>query len=270
MQIAILSDIHGNLAALEAALDAVEKLRPDKVIFGGDVVDGAPDPAECWERVKATGCPMLRGNHERYVFDFGTERADPLWATAQFAPLHFTVNRVNEAQRAEMAALPLEWTSPDTPGLLVVHASQRSDADTILPHTPTHEIDPMFQTSAELIVRSHNHISSTRDWRGRRIVTTGAVGLPLDGYPRAQFCVVTLRPDGWQVQHHAVSYDVGATIRRFRETNYAEQTGPVGRMFMREVATGAHHVVPFLRYLWHRKQQEPTLTLEKAERDYFA
>lgn len=270
MQIAILADIHGNYAALEAALAAVGKLRPDKLLIAGDVVDGAPDPAVCWERVKAIGCPMLRGNHERYVFDFGTERADPIWATAQFAPLHFTVNRMTDVQRAEMAALPLEWSSPDAPGLLVVHASQRSDADTILPHTPAEEIDPMFQTSAKLIVRSHNHISSTRDWRGRRIVTTGAVGLPLDGYPRAQFCVVTLTHGEWRVEHHAVKYDVGATLRRFRETDYAAETGPVGRMFIREVATGAHHVVPFLRYIGQRKLHEPTLSLEDAERDYLA
>lgn len=270
MQIAILADIHGNLAALEAALAAVEELRPDKLLIAGDVVDGAPDPAACWERVKAIGCPVLRGNHERYVFDFGTECADPLWATPQFAPLHFTVGQVSDAQRAEMAALPMTWSSPEAPGLLVVHASQRSDADTILPHTPVDDIDPMFQTAAELIVRSHNHISSTRDWRGRRIVTTGAVGLPLDGYPLAQFCIVTLRQGIWRVEHHAVKYDVGATLRRFRETDYAAQTGPVGRMFIREVATGAHHVVPFLRYLGQRRQLEPTVALETVERDYLA
>ncbi|MFM1851537.1 MAG: hypothetical protein RIS54_1221 [Verrucomicrobiota bacterium] len=99
MQIAVIADIHGNLAALEAILGAVERLRPDQLVVAGDVVDGAPDPAACWERVKALGVPVLRGNHERYVFDFGTERADPLWATPQFAPLHFTFNRLSEAQR---------------------------------------------------------------------------------------------------------------------------------------------------------------------------
>lgn len=268
MQIAVIADIHGNLAALEATLGAVERLRPDQLVVAGDVVDGAPDPAACWERVKALGVPVLRGNHERYVFDFGTERADPVWATPQFAPLHFTFNRLSEAQRQEMAALPMAWTSPAAPDLVVVHASQRSDADSVLPHTPHEEIDPMFPEPRDLMVRSHNHISSTREWRGRRIVTTGAVGLPLDGYPRSQFCVLTHGQGGWTVQHHAVKYDVGATLRRFKETGYAEEAGPVGRMFMREVATGAHHVVPFLRYVWSRRQHEPELVLAIAERDY--
>lgn len=253
---------------MEAALEAVERIRPDQLIIAGDVVDGAPDSAACWERVQSLGCPLLRGNHERYVYDFGTERADTLWATPQFAPLHYTIETTNAAQHAAMAALPMTWIAPEAPGLLVVHASQRSDADGILPHTKETEIDAMFTSPEGLIVRSHNHVCSTRDWRGRRIVTTGAVGLPLDGNPSAQFCVLTLRDGNWRVEHHAVKYDVEATLRRFRETGYTEKTGPVGRMFMREVATASYHVVPFLRYAWRRRQQAPEVTLEQAEREY--
>lgn len=271
MRIAIIADIHGNLAALEAVLGAVEAMRVDQLIVAGDVVDGAPDSAACWERVKQLGCPVLRGNHERYVFDFGTERAAPEWATPQFAPLHYTRRTLTAEQIAGMAAAPFSWTSPDAPGLLVLHASLRSDADTIAPHTPGARIDQMFAgTEADLIVRSHNHICSTRDWRGKRIITTGAVGLPLDGEPRAQFCTVTLTSAGWQVEHHAVPYDVAATLRRFHESGCLNETGPVGWLFMREVATAAHHVVPFLRFYGRRRQLDPEVTLENALNDFFS
>ncbi len=271
MRIAVLADIHGNLPALEAALTAVEELKPDQIIVGGDVVDGAPDPTACWERVKQLDCPVLRGNHERYVFDFGTERADPTWATEQFAPLHYTHRSMSNVQRDELASLPMEWRSADAPGLLVLHASARSDADSVLPHTSLEDLDAMFAgVTEELVVRSHNHISSTRDWRGRRIVTTGAVGLPLDGLAQVQFCLLTYRNSNWQVEHHSVPYDVDAALRRFRDSGYLDETGPVGRMFMREVAYGAHHVVPFLRYFRQRRQDEPKLLLEQAEREYMA
>lgn len=271
MRIAIIADIHGNLAALEASINAVEAMRPDQLIVAGDVVDGAPDAAECWERVKALRCPILRGNHERYVFDFGTERAAPEWATPQFAPLHYTRRMLTETQIGEMAALPFSWTSPAAPGLLVLHASPRSDADTIAPHTPLARLDQMFAgTEADLIVRSHNHICSMREWRGRRIVTTGAVGLPLDGEPRAQFCTVTRRKNGWEVEHHAVPYDVAATLRRFHESGYLDEAGPVGWLFMREIATAAHHVVPFLRFYGRRRQLDPEVTLEHALDDFFS
>ncbi|MCF7687277.1 MAG: metallophosphoesterase [Cephaloticoccus sp.] len=270
MRIAIIADIHGNLPALEAVLTTLDAMKPDQVIVAGDIVDGAPDSAACWACIKAMGWPILRGNHERYVMDYGTERAEPVWSTPQFAPLQYTHRTMSTAQRAEMALLPMEWHSEAAPGLLIVHASQRSDADSILPHTPAAEIDAMFsEPGAQFIVRSHNHIGSTREWRGRRIVTTGAVGLPLDGQTRAQFCLVTLRDRCWAVEHHAVRYDVAAAERRFHDSGYLNETGTLGRMFMREVTTGAHHVVPFLRYYGLRKQLETGLSIAQAEKEFF-
>jgi len=291
MRLAVIGDIHGNFAALEAVLAELALLAPDQIVVSGDVVDGGPDSALCWERVKALGCPILRGNHERYVFDYGKPDTDPLFATEQFAPLHYTLENLSAAQQRELAALPLEWTSPDWPGLLIVHASQRSDADSIWPHTPSEQLDEMFSKNApELIVRSHNHFCSTREWRGRRlvreprrrIVTTGAVGLPLDGQPRAQFCLLTResrkgrggRGGGEsraiRVEHRNVAYDVEATLRRCHETGYAARADVVGRMFMREIATGAPQVVPFLRHYHARQAVQPALSLEEAERSYRA
>jgi len=271
MRIAVIADIHGNLAALEAVVARLEVLRPDQIVVGGDVVDGAPDSAACWERVKSLGYPVIRGNHERYVFDFGTERADPLWASPQFGPLHYTRRTLRDEQVAELAALPMTWRSDEAPGLLVVHASARSDADSVLPHTPIGRIDEMFAGVKEtLIVRSHNHICSTRDWRGARIVTTGAVGLALDGSAEAQFCLLTRAHDSWQVEHQTVRYDVEATLRRFRESGYLEEAGPLGRFFMKEVATGSHYVVPFLRYLRMRRDREPEVDFRVAAEDFMA
>jgi len=278
MRLAVIGDIHGNLAALEAVLAELEQIAPDQLVVSGDMVDGGPDSALCWERVKSLGCPVLRGNHERYVFDYGTPRADPVWATKQFAPLHYTLENLSAVQRAELAALPFSWTSPDWPGLLVVHSSQCSDADSIWPHTPNEAIDLMFSKNApKLIVRSHNHFCSTREWRERRIVTTGAVGLPLDGQPRAQFCLLTRKHaaagrgssrSAIRVEHRTVAYDVEATLRRCQETGYAARSGVIGRMFMREIATGAPQVVPFLRHFNSLKTAPPTLSLEEAERSY--
>ncbi len=63
MRLVLIADIHGNLPALEAALAEIETLRPDRLIVAGDIVDGGPDSAACWRRVKALGCPIIRGNH---------------------------------------------------------------------------------------------------------------------------------------------------------------------------------------------------------------
>ncbi|HEX4214449.1 MAG TPA: metallophosphoesterase family protein [Candidatus Dormibacteraeota bacterium] len=259
VRVAVLADIHGNLAALDAALEAVDNLHPDRLIVAGDVVDGAPDSEGCWQRVKGLGVPVLRGNHERYLFDFDTERADPEWSVPRFGPLRASREEVGPETVAELADLPTSWRDAGVPGLLVVHASLRSDADSVQPYTPDGDIGAMFPGDEvpELILRGHNHICMSRQWGGRRIVTVGSVGLALDGHPSAQFTVAELSGSSWQVRHHAVAYDVEATLRRFRETCYLDRAGPMGRLVIREVATGSSHLIPFLRD-W-RRSEDPSL-----------
>jgi predicted phosphodiesterase len=256
MRVAILADIHGNLAALEAVLAQLGRLRVDRVVVAGDVVVGAPDSLACWERVKALRCPVLRGNHERYVFDLGTERARPEWSTPAFGPVQFAAAQLGETNRRELAALPATLRIDGAADLLVVHGSARSDNDLIFPYTGDDEIAPMFAGVDERwIVRGHNHYAGVRLWGNRRIVTCGSVGLPLDGTPKAQFAVMERDGGGdaaWRVEHHAVAYDVGATLRRFRESGCLEAAGPIARLFMREVETAAFHVVPFQAWLAER------------------
>ena len=273
MRIALLADIHGNLAALEAVLAEIETLKPDKLIVAGDVVDGGPDSGACWRRVKALGCPVIRGNHERYVFDYGTPRADPAWSSPQFAPLRFARAEFTAAEIAELAALPPHWRDPSLPELLVVHASLRGDNDSIFPYTPDALIEPMFEgvdPAVKIIVRGHNHACSTREWGARRIVTTGSVGLAQDGNPAAQFLLLEHGADGvWAVRHRAVRYDIGATLRRFRESGYLDKTGPLGRLFYREMETGTHQIVPFLSFYGAARARGVQWTLEETLRRFF-
>lgn len=268
MRIALIADIHGNLPALEAALAEIETLRPDRLIVAGDVVDGGPDSGACWRRVKALGCPIIRGNHERYVFDYGTPRGDPAWTSPQFAPLRYARAELSADEIAELAALPAHWSDPAIPELLVVHASLRGDNDSIFPYTPDALIDPMFEgidPAVKLIVRGHNHACSTRDWGARRIITTGSVGLPQDGNPAAQFLLLERDDAGaWAVRHRAVRYDVGATLRRFRDSGYLEKAGPLGRLFYREMETGTHQIVPFLRFYGAARSRGAQWTLEET------
>lgn len=273
MRVVVIADIHGNLAALEAALAEVERLRPDQLVVAGDVVDGGPDSAACWERVKALGCPVLRGNHERYVYHLHTEEADPAWALPQFGPLHFAHAELTPTQIAELAALPFQWSRPEAPGLLVVHASLRSDNDSVFAYTSEEALGPMFPGVAgevSVIVRGHNHQCAARGWGGRRIVTCGSVGLPQDGNPAAQFVVLDRIREEWRVRHQAVRYDVQATLRRFRETGYLEKTGPIGKLFYREVETATFHIVPFLRFYGALQQAGEVVEVSEALRRFQA
>jgi len=264
MRIAIIADIHGNLPALDAALTFIGRLQVDRLLVLGDIVVGSPDSAGCWERIKALRCPVLRGNHERYVFDLGTERAKPEWSQLQFGPVQFAAAQLGDAARRELAELPTTIRLPEVPGVLFVHGSARNDTDLVFPYTAESDLGPMFAGATERwILRGHNHYAGVRLWGDRRIVTVGSVGLPLDGTPAAQFTVIEGSARNWTVQQHAVPYDIGAVIRRSRETGYVEQAGPMARLFLREVETAAFHILPFLK--WQKEQQASGDKLPLAE-----
>jgi hypothetical protein len=270
VRLAVLADIHGNMPAFEAALDHARAQRVDQIIIAGDIVIGSPDSAACWRLARALGCPILRGNHERYVADLGTPRADPLWATPQYAPVQWAAAQLTTDERATLGALPALLRLPEAPDLLFVHASLRNDTDSLRAHTPDGALPAMFpEVDERLIVRAHNHIAGTRPWGERLIITAGSVGLPLDGNPTAQYLLLDRRLGAWSVAHQSVPYDLDAALRRFEETGYLEATGPMGRLYRHELATASFQLVPFLR-AYQRWAARETLTMEGALARFFA
>lgn len=267
MRIAVLADIHGNLAAFEAVLAHVRQQAPDLLIIAGDLVVGAPDSAACWQLAASLGCPIVRGNHERYVSFFGTDQEEAIWHTEQFAPVQWAVAQFTATERAQIAALPPTIWVPEAPNLLIVHASARSDRENLSPYTPDDQIAAMFPDVTEhWIVRGHDHLARTHAWRDKVIITTGAVGLPMDGNPAAQYLLLDATATGWHAQHQAVAYDLNITLERFAATKYVENTGVMGRLFLREAATAAPHFVPFLRLYTQWAQQAPISLHEALDR----
>ena len=264
IRIAVLADIHGNLPAFEAALRHVAQQKVDQIILAGDIVNGSPDSKACWSLALSLGCPILRGNHERYVAHFGTPQAPPLWSTDLFAPLQWTVEELSEQDRQDMEQLPLNLRLPEAPDLFIVHASERDDHDLIATHTPEQALHEMFPTAQErYILRAHNHTGQMRIWENGLIVTSGSVGLSLDGNPTAQYLLLDQDKNGWNIQHQSVPYPLDAAISRFQDTGYLAAAGPIGHLYFREVATAAHQIVPFLRF-YKQWSQQGEISLSRA------
>lgn len=264
MRIAILADVHGNLPAFEAALAHAHRLGYDQLIIAGDLINGAPDSRACWDLARSLGGAILRGNHERYVYDFDAPDAPPLWKSERFAPVQWTVAQFSIEERRGMATLPAAFALD---GLYVTHASPRRDNDSVQSYTPEHEIAAMFEgVTAPLIVRGHDHWGQIRLWGWGAIVTAGSVGMTLDEHPTARYVIADQADHEWRFEHHAVEYDVDATVQRFASTGYLDAGGPMARLLLREIALASPHIVPFLR-LYERWAQQESLSLgEGVER----
>lgn len=261
MRLAVLADVHGNLQALEAVLEHAQKQNVDQIIIAGDLVNLLPDSRACWDLVKSLDLPMVRGNHERYIFHYNTPFANPGWYEENFKGLALMVAEFSDDERKQMEALPLHLHFDD---LLIVHASYRGDYDTIDLETPLSELEEMFAGSSEAVVlRGHNHQRYSVNFNGRCIETIGSVGLPLDGTPEAKYVIAENRGKHWIIQDQGVTYNHAAAVKRLETSILMEQGGPVYKIFLRELVTSRDHVDRFFDE-YDKWSQNKTLSMTQA------
>jgi predicted phosphodiesterase len=222
MRLAVFSDIHGNLAALEAVLADVAAQGPvDHLWCLGDLAAMGPYPAQCIQLLAARPeVQVIEGNTDRYLrtgyrppmspptedkwgtYAQATRRRDEAftWALEQFSWAEFDF----------LAKLKTEL-SLEVPGygwLIGFHAAPGDDEKTLPPETEAHELrDALLDREGHLAFGGHTHKAMDRDLGEWRFINPGSVGLPFDGDPRAAYALVTFEGAQASVDLRRVDYD---------------------------------------------------------------
>jgi predicted phosphodiesterase len=232
MRIAAVSDIHGNLPALEAVLDDIARADVDLTVNLGDVLSGPLWVAETADRLMALELPTIAGNHERQLLALPRER---MGASDAFA-----AGQLDERRRAWLAWLPAGLRLADD--VLCCHGTPDSDLVYFLETTQPGDPGVRAATPSEalrragdalrgvpqgLILCGHSHVPrALRLADGRLVVNPGSVGLQAytgeephphrveNGTPHARYAIVERTPAGWQVELRAVPYDHESAARR--------------------------------------------------------
>jgi diadenosine tetraphosphatase ApaH/serine/threonine PP2A family protein phosphatase len=234
MRVAVISDIHGNLAALEATLAALDDERPDAIWCLGDLVGYGPRPNECCARVAAIADVCLIGNHDLGVLE---EIALDEFSFEAAASARWTQGVLDKRARDYLAGLSPGAEIPDV-GAELYHASPRDpvweyvlDAgsmmaalqDTVQPIILVgHSHVPLTATIEEGQLNAAHAPQGTESSLAERrvLMNPGSVGQPRDGDPRAAFILLDL---GEQVaRFHRVEYDVERTQKEIREEGLPE------------------------------------------------
>ncbi len=225
--IAVLADIHGNLWALQAVLQDLDRLGPSRVIVAGDLALGGPSPADCVALIRRRGFPAIRGNTDEWLTRKPGAIADGItWAAAQ----------LSDADRAYLAGLPFLWRLSDPAGdLVVVHATPWSIADVVAPDAPAPLVDRVFtEAAASAVVYGHIHIAYIRQDGRRLLVNTGSVGLPFDGDRRASYAILTTESGAWRATLRRVDYDLSEVLQASRGIG-----NPEGDRFAKRLETAS-------------------------------
>jgi len=219
MRIGILSDIHGNLPALEAVLADMERRGVDRVVNLGDVAFRGPFPAECTVRVRQMGAPVILGNTEVWLTE-----AEPKLPEALLAVRAWTRERMAPADLDWLAALPAEFRL-EVAGqrLLFAHGSPRSNMEFLFPFTPEADLKAALAASAaDVVVVGHTHWAFSRRIGQVHLIGAGSIGLPFDGDPRAAYAILEVTERSVGVTHVRVAYDQERTVAAARESGFPD------------------------------------------------
>jgi predicted phosphodiesterase len=218
-RVAVLSDVHGNLAALSAVRAALKKERPDHVLITGDHVFQGPDPAGAVDAIRemeATGATIVQGNTDVAVADFDYSAAFP-WFTdgvpdAFRDAAEWAHDQLGDERIAWLRRLPSERRlMVDDTMVLGCHASPGSQTqgfDTQL--DPTVTIERISRTDARVICCGHTHLPEVRDLGWKIIVNAGSAGLVFDGDPTASWALVEVDGDDVRAEIRRTEFDTMA------------------------------------------------------------
>lgn len=200
LRLAVLGDIHGNLAALEAALEEVRAAKPDRIAVTGDLVLNGPRPAEVVEAVRgleAEGALVVQGNTDVAVADFDFTAAFP-WLdevpSGHRIGAEWAHEQLSDEQLDWLRRLPAERRL-DEEGtmLLVCHASPGSQTQGLaIDLDPSTTLQLVTRTDARVIACGHTHVAELREVGRKLICNAGSCGYAFDGDPGASWALVTL------------------------------------------------------------------------------
>jgi predicted phosphodiesterase len=221
MRVAIISDVHGNVRALEAVLGEVRARGPfDEIVNGGDLALGGPRPREAMDALRALGYPTVVGNTDQWLVGEldGLEAPAPLQAIRDWAR-----RRLGSGDLAYLRALPISHRiePPGGPPLVIVHATPTSTTASVNPDAPPETLVAMLaQAQTRYLAYGHIHKAYVREVGDGVVVNVGSVGLPFDGVPKPAWAMLTLLDGRWQAEIVRVSYDTEAVARDLLESDH--------------------------------------------------
>jgi putative phosphoesterase len=219
-RIAVITDIHGNLLALEAALAAIDAIGVDEIYCGGDLVGYGPHPNEVYALIEDRGIPTIYGNYDyaiaRDLDDCGCAYVTQHDRELGQQSVAWTLAHTNKGSKDFMRGLPFDLRL-ELGGRRVrlVHGSPRKVNEYLFEDKPARTFERIAAgADCDVLVFGHTHKPWIHEYGGVLFVNCGSVGKPKDGDPRAAFAILEADDHGpIRASIERVSYDAEAVAR---------------------------------------------------------
>lgn len=252
MKIAVISDVHGNIPALQAVLEDIERWRPDWMIVNGDLINRGPSSLQVLQMLleQHPETAFLKGNHEDFVLACGTSeepKSGPVYEMRRFS--HWTYAQLGQDGLDRIAGWDdsLDLDGPEGGTMHITHGTRLGNRDGITPRTMDHELPEKIGSGTGLFVTSHTHWPFIRRFNGTTLVNSGSVGTSFDRDYRASYARLSHSHTGWQAEIIRLDYDRRAAELEYERSGFLEAGGPLTRVMLMELRHARGLIGPWIR-----------------------
>lgn len=197
MRIAVISDIHSNVYALNEVLVDIEKRNVDMVVCTGDLVGYATRPNEVIETLRKNKVFTIMGNYDEAIGNFkiicGCDYTDPKDAEKASLSMHFTSQETTDENKAYLRNLPKEAIiSFNNKTIRFVHGSTRL-INEYLKENSKEADEVMSELGEDILVCGHTHIPYAKYYGKKLLVNAGSVGKPKTGSTNANYVIIDIK-----------------------------------------------------------------------------
>lgn len=230
MKYAVISDIHGNMQALEAVMNDIKnEEKITNILCLGDIALAGPQPQytvnKIKELVELDGAVCIQGNTDKMIADYSEEVLADLRSKNQIMAnaLESDVKLLSDEQKEFLRNLPeqanIEYSNTN---VLLVHGSPRQNDENIFPDMPIEHVEEIVgRVDADVILCGHTHVPCGYQTNSRKtVVNAGSVGRPFSDEPKACYAILDLGLGCISVKHKYVAYDIDKAASLLRERAY--------------------------------------------------
>jgi putative phosphoesterase len=219
LKLALISDVHANLPALEAVLAELEKEGVSRIIHAGDIVDYSPFPNEVIALFQKNGVETIRGNHDLAALT-GDTLGFNIYAElcSRWTQINLSEQSKNFLRRLK-GRLHIEIAGIS---IAVYHGSPASQDEYVYFDEADESL--LVRADARLLILGHTHWPFVVNLENGTIVNPGSVGQPRDKDPRASFAILTIEESGkYEIELRRLEYNVERTQGACRKAGLPEQ-----------------------------------------------
>lgn len=212
MKFAVLSDIHGNMFALNAVLEDMKKFNPERVFCLGDLAMAGPEPDKTIDFVRKQNWTVIQGNTDAMIVNFSEslfeklKKSAPIMANA----LKSDVENITDDNKKYLKNLPANHEETiENLKFLFVHGSPRKNDENVFPNMSAEEIEEIFKNvNADVVFCGHTHMPCGYQTKNKvTVVNDGSVGRPFTDNPQACYVIAEAKNGALEIEHRMVDYD---------------------------------------------------------------